>query len=358
VTTNADQAIDQKSDQPARAGGSAHITIKHVAARAGVSIKTVSRVLNQEPRVNKEMRIAVEQAVAELNYRPNISARALAGMRSYLIGLIYDNPSPNYVSELQTGAMRACRPAGYHLMIEQIELARPDLAERVIDAVSALRLDGVILSPPLSDNDAVMSALEALAIPYVRIAPDDYPGRAPSVVMDDQCAAAEMTAYLWDRGHRDIAFVAAPKGHAAAARRRDGFLLALAERGGAARPGYIIEGAFTTVSGMEAGLKLLALPDRPTAIFASNDEMAAGIMIAAYQSGVDLPGELSVVGFDDSPIAQSLHPLLTTVRQPTAEMAEAAARILIERGPPRSRVLDFELIVRGSVAAGPGERER
>ncbi|HWJ68711.1 MAG TPA: LacI family DNA-binding transcriptional regulator [Sphingobium sp.] len=332
------------------------ITIRHVAERAGVSIKSVSRVLNKEPAVSAAIREAVERAAAELNYRPNISARALAGARSYLIGLVYDNPSSNYVSELQIGAMAACKRAGYHLVIEQVESASLDVRTVIREAVGTLRLDGVLLSPPLSDNDLAMSELEALGIPYVRIAPYLYPDRAPSVGIDDQLAAAQMTFHLWDRGHRDIAFIAPPQGHAAAARRRDGFLHAMAERGGAVPPGFMQEGAFTTVSGIEAGHALLALPTRPTAIFASNDDMATGVMIAAYQAGIDLPGDLSVVGFDDSPIARSLHPLLTTVRQPTAAMAEAATDMLIRSGQARAVALDFDLVMRGSVAIGPAAR--
>ena len=162
-----------------------------------------------------------------------------------------------------------------------------------------------------------------------------------------------MTAYLYDQGHRDIGFVAPPRHHAAAARRLDGFVSALAERGMTVRPDHIIEGAFTTVSGMEAGWKLLDHPVRPTAIFAANDEMAAGVMIAAYQRNISLPDDLSLVGFDDSPVSRSLYPLLTTVRQPTAEMAEEAARILIERNRPSQATLDFELILRDSVKALP-----
>ncbi len=334
------------------------VTIRHVAARAGVSFKTVSRVLNKEPGVRPNVRIAVEQAAEALNYRPNISARALAGAKSYLIGLIYDNPSPNYISQLQIGAMHACREFGYHLMIEQVSLAAPDLVAQLRDAVSAPRLDGIILSPPLSDSDAVMAALEALDIPYVRIAPDGCdPARAPSVTMDDRRAAMEMTAYLWAQGHREIGFVAAPSDHAAATRRLDGFLQAMRERGGDVRPGHVVEGAFTTASGVEAATRLLAHAHRPTAIFAANDEMAAGVMIAAYQNGIDLPGQLSVVGFDDSPIARALHPLLTTVRQPTVDMAQAAARILMERGAPVRRELDYELVIRGSVDKGPADSD-
>lgn len=346
---------------PESEGGSApphRITIKDVARLAGVSIKTVSRVLNKERNVSDDTRKAVETAVAELNFHPNISARALAGARSYLIGLIYDNPSLNYVSELQLGAMRACRSGHVHLVIDEVDAACPDIAASIRDAVLNTPLDGVMLPPPLCDDDAVLSMLEEHRIPFVRIAPHSFPDRGASVGMDDRQAAADMTGFLWDQGHRAIAFIASPPEHGAATRRREGFLAAMAEHGVGVSPEYLVEGEHTTRSGLEAGARLLDLPNPPTAIFAGNDDMAAGVMIAAYQRGLTLPDALSVVGFDDSPIARSLFPLLTTVRQPTAKMAEAAARWLIDRTTAQAgqrQLLSFELVQRGSVAPGPGE---
>lgn len=337
-----------------RAGGSANrITITDVARLADVSIKTVSRVVNRDPTVGAPYRKAVERAVEELGYRPNISARALAGQRSYLIGLFSEKLWPNYISLLQMGAMEACRAAGFHLVVEQVGNDPSDLADSLRRMVAFASIDGLIVPPPLCDNETVLATLADMGVPFVRIAPTTFAQRTPCVTMDDRRAAYEMTAYLWDRGHRDIGFVAPPANHVAATRRLEGFRSALGDRGSPIRPDYVVEGEFVARSGMEAGLRLLALDRPPTAIFAANDEMAAGVMIAAYQRGLSLPRDLSVAGFDDSPVAQSVHPLLTTIRQPTAEMARHAAEYLIAGQGEAEKLLDFELIVRGSVGPGP-----
>lgn len=336
-----------------RRGVGRRATIKDVAARAGVSIKTVSRVMNNEPHVRQDMRDQVERAVAALGYQPNVSARALAGARTYLVGLIHDNPGVHYMADVQRGAMRACRAAGFHLVIDEFLPGEIDVVAGVRKAVTSPRLDGVLLPPPLCDNGAVLDELDRLGIPYVRIAPDLFLGRAGAVMMNDYRAAAEMTRWLWEQGHRHIAFVAPPGAHAAARRRLEGCRDTLAGLGGGLPPERVAEGDFSTRSGVEAGERLLALSPRPTAIFAANDEMAAGVIIAAYRQGLSVPQDLSVAGFDDSPIAASMHPLLTTVRQPTAAMAETGTRMLIERSPRQQRTLDFELVIRASTAAVP-----
>ncbi len=337
--------------------GALTITIHDVAREAGVSIKTVSRVLNREPNVRPAMRTRVEEVIARLNYRPNISARSLAGARSYLIGLIYDDPSPSYLSELQIGATGFCQKAGYHLMTEHVSVQAPGLRAQVESLISAVRLDGVILSPPVSDSDEAMAALEAAHIRYVRIAPSNFPERASSVLIDDRTAAEEMTRALWQMGHRDIAFVKGPRTHPSSRLRLDGFLAALKELGGKVRKDWILPGTFNAQSGFAAGEVLFRQAERPTAVFASNDDMAVGLMNAAHRWHIEIPAELSVVGFDDSPIAATLWPALTTVRQPTRAMAEAAVQMLIEelRDPeqakaPRRRLLDFQIVRRESTA--------
>lgn len=339
------------------------ITIHDVAREAGVSIKTVSRVLNREPNVRPAMRARVEEVIARLNYRPNISARSLAGARAYLIGLLYDDPSPSYLSELQIGATAACQQAGYHLMAEHVSVQAPGLRAQVESLVSAVRLDGVILSPPVSDSDEAMAALEEAGIRYVRIAPSTFPERASSVLIDDKTAAEEMTRALWQLGHRAIAFIKGPRSHPSSQQRLDGFQSALKELGGKVRKEWILSGAFSAQSGFAAGEALFRQAERPTAVFACNDDMAMGLMSAAHRWHVEIPQELSVAGFDDSPIAATLWPSLTTVRQPTRAMAEAAAQMLIEelRNPemakvPRRRLLDFEIVRRGSTASARAVR--
>jgi LacI family transcriptional regulator len=331
------------------------VTIDDVAELAGVSIKTVSRVLNEEPHVRAATRERVLEAAKQLDYTPNVSARALAGSRSYLIGLYYDNPSPGYVGQVEQGAMTACRRAGHHLIVEEIQEAGTPLRERIAAFQSRIRPEGVILTPPLCDLPEVLEALDAAKARYVRIAPSWDLERSPYVYIDDRKAAQEMTLYLQGLGHRDIAFIQGPPDHFAAARRCEGFLDAMASAGLPVRPERVQPGQFSFRSGSEAGERLLSSPDRPTAIFAGNDDMALGVMAVANRLHIEIPGDLSLVGFDDSPSAQVVWPQLTTVRQPAAEMAAVAAEMLIGRTAPargsRGRLLDFKLVLRQS--SGP-----
>jgi LacI family transcriptional regulator len=328
------------------------VTIDDVAELAGVSIKTVSRVLNQEPHVRETTRERVLAAAKQLDYTPNVSARALAGSRSYLIGLCYDNPSPGYVGQIEQGAMAACRKAGYHLIVEEVQEVGTALRERIAAFHARVRPDGVILTPPLCDLPEVLEALDAAKARYVRIAPSRDLERSPYVYIDDRKAAEEMTLYLQGLGHRDIAFIQGPPDHFAAARRCEGFRDAMASAGLPVRPEWVQPGQFSFRSGSEAGERLLSSSDRPTAIFAGNDDMALGVMAVANRLHIEIPGGLALVGFDDSPSAQVVWPQLTTVRQPTADMAAVAAEMLIA-GPsaargPRARLLDFKLVLRQS----------
>jgi LacI family transcriptional regulator len=336
----------------------ASITIDDVADLAGVSIKTVSRVLNREPHVRAATREKVLAAVEQLNYRPNVSARALAGSRSYLLGLFFDNPSPGYNGQIEQGAMSACRNSGYYLIVEQMTEIGDDLQKRIAAFHATVRLDGVILPPPLCDRPELLAALDADRIPYVRIAPTISLERAPYVYMDDRKAAYEMTAYLQSLGHKDIAFIAGPSDHYAAARRREGFDQAMRDAGLAVKPGRVQQGAFSFRSGSECGEKLLDTSDRPTAIFAGNDDMALGVMAVANRLHIDVPGTVTLAGFDDSPSAQVVWPQLTTVRQPVADMAQVATELLInadrDDDMPRARLMDFEVMVRQS--SGPPSR--
>lgn len=337
-------------------------TITDVAKQAGVSMKTVSRVLNNEPNVAKTTRERVMAAAAELHYRPNMAARGLASSRSYLIALLYDNPNPSYITHIQRGAISACRESGYHLMLEPMttDLASGPEAE---DLLRRLGVDGVILTPPLSDSQPLRDKLTALGIRFVAVAPGD-PGDVPAVRMNDVEAAAEMADYLIANGHTDIGFIIGHPGHVASARRQEGFEQALRQAGIVCRPERLQQGDFTFRSGVEAAEMLLSDPnDRPSAIFASNDDMAAGVVSVAGRLGVDVPGSLSVCGFDDTPIAQIIWPQLTTVAQPIRKMGKKAAEMLIDRGKTASvteepvvHTLDFEIIVRESTGLpAPGE---
>lgn len=335
------------------------VSIKDIAREAGVSIATVSRVLNRAEGAGPEVRRRVLEIVERLGYRPNVSARALSGRRNYLIGLLFLRLGGyHYLGEVQLGATRACRRAGYHLVVEQIETAEGMPSREAMAAfVRSAAFDGLILTPPLSDDLDLLAAIEEAGVPYVRLAPNSQEPRSPYVWMDDQEAAREQTLALWDMGHRRIAFVDGPAGHRAAIRRKAGYLSAMAERGVTVPQAWIAQGDFFGMSGFSAGEALLALTPPPTAIFAGNDEMAIGVLAAAAKHHVAVPERLSVVGFDNSPAGEAAWPPLTTVHQPIADMAEAAADMLIGGFGDRrflarvsERKLDYRLISRQSAA--------
>lgn len=341
-----------------RARGADSVTIYNVAEAAGVSIKTVSRVLNRESNVRPETRNQVMAAVSALNYRPNVSARSLAGARSYLLGLLYDNPSAGYMGDVQLGVTARCRAQGYHLVVEPVDCGAADAATGVAELLATLKLDGLILTPPVCDHPGVLQLLDEQRTPYVRIAPDGDLDRAARVQMDDRAAAYQMTLRLLDLGHREIGFIRGHPDHGASHLRYAGYAEALSANGVEVRPERLEQGFFTFRSGVQAAERLLSRKGL-TAIFASNDDMALGAMTVAARLGLDVPGDLSVAGFDDTPGARVVWPQLTTVRQPVGDMAALAADLLIARelhapdGAPTSRQLEFQIMERESTAAPP-----
>ena len=337
------------------------VTIKEVAEKAGVSQMTVSRVLNQKEIVKSATREKVEAAMAALNYRPNIMARGLAGGKSVLIGFLYHNPSYGYLNEFLIGALDECRELGHHLVVEAIDVHTMKSAqERYAERVRSIGVDGIIVNPPLSENRALVDALHNIGLPFVRIAHGDLSCVDLSVVINDTEAAKSMTNYLIKKGHRRIAFILGARDHTSTAMRLAGFKAAMTKHKLSFGKAYLESGNYTFQSGVEAADRLLSLPEAPTAIFASNDEMAAGVIAAAHRRGLKLPDELSIVGFDDTAIAQSVWPSLTTVRQPIADMARKSVALLAENISygevelaERLQILDISIVERQSVAPPP-----
>jgi LacI family transcriptional regulator len=336
------------------------VTISDVAKIAGVSMKSVSRVINVEPNVSEALRLKVQSAIDTLGYVPDLAARSLAGARSFSIGLLFndygDGFMPSYYPKLQSGAYRACRAAGYHLLVETLDSDHPEHADQFGIVLRTMRVDGFILAPPLSDNGAIMDVLDARAIPYVRISPAEDLARAPFVAIDDKEAASVMARHLWDLGHRRLAFVAGHRDHHAAHARREGFVETLAMLGCESVAEASAEFQFEL--GIQASKDLMGSDDPPTAIFAANDDSAAGVMAGLAMLGLSVPDDVSVTGFDDSWIAQSVWPYLTTIHQPISEMASVAADILIQRHGANSAGLrpeiETHLVVRGSTAPPKG----
>ena len=334
-------------------------TINDIARLAGVSKKTVSRVINRSPFVKDETRARIDAVIQQLGYTPDPQARGLAFRRSFLLGLVYDNPNAQFIVNAQEGVLEALRGSGFELVVHPCDRSSDDLVAGVRRFVERQKLHGVILLPPVSENPALARALEEIDCQFVRLASVRLDNTSHMIVSTDREASAEAANYLEALGHRRIGFIAGPAQHRSAHERRAGFLGALEKRGVTLPPELIVEGAFTFESGVACAEALLAQRPRPTAIFAGNDEMAAGVYKAAFRLKIAIPEELSVVGFDDSPVASRLSPALTTIRLPIRDMARLAAAKLIPpvanaavEGGSVSRI-ESHLVVRDSTQPPP-----
>ncbi len=306
-------------------------TINDIARLAGVSKKTVSRVINQSPFVKGETRARIDAVIQKIGYTPDPQARGLAFRRSFLIGLVYDNPNAKYIVNSQEGVLDALRGSGFELVVHPCDRLSEDFVPGVRRFVERQKLHGVILLPPVSEDPALARSLQDIGCQFVRIASVRFDNNR-MIVSNDREATAEAAAYLEALGHRRIGFIAGPSQHRSAHERQIGFMSALEKRGVSIPPELIVEGAYSFESGVACAEALLARRPRPTAIFASNDEMAAGVYKAAYRLKISIPEELSVVGFDDSPVATRLSPALTTIHLPIRQIARMAASKLIPAG--------------------------
>lgn len=325
-------------------------TIRDVAQATGVSIKTVSRVLNGERYVRSDTRARVQAAVASLGFYPSIAARSLGGSRSFQIGFICDNPNPYYTYEVQTGIRDRLAEAGVRLLAQPYDREAGNLAQEIHALINATHVDGLILTPPVSDQAEILELLAAREIPFVRIQPGRDRDLAPSVAIDNVAAAHTMTAQLLVQGHRRIGFIGGPADFAVSGERLSGYLAALQDAGVTPDQNLIASGNFSFEAGVSGARQLL--PHAPTAIFAASDAMAAGVLTEAHRCGLQLPHDLSVCGFDDSSLASSVWPALTTVRQPLRDIGWQAADLLLtdDIADPH-RLLPFVVIERESTAA-------
>ena len=331
------------------------VTIKDVSKLAGVSIKTVSRVLNKERYVRADTQAKVEAAVEALKFSPSLAARTLGGRRSFQIALIYDNHSPFYIHQIQEGVWAQCREQGVRMLAQPADVGSPTLAAEVGGLIDETHVDGIILSSPVTDAPEVLVELELRGIPFVRISPGTNHAMTSSVFMDDVQAADDMTTHLINEGHRRIGFIIGHPNHMASDQRLFGYRRALDRAGIAFEPGLVRPGQFDFASGAAAAELLLDLPEAPTAIFASNDDMAAGVLAVAHRRDIAVPEALSVAGFDDTELASAVWPPLTTIRQPTRDLAYSAAGLLFaEEVGVVHRRLQHELVVRGSTGRARG----
>ncbi|WP_105255077.1 LacI family DNA-binding transcriptional regulator [Pseudoalteromonas sp. T1lg75] len=335
------------------------VTINDVAKLAGVSMKTVSRVINNEPSVRKKTHDLVMAAVKELNYQPNLAARNLAGTSSYAIGLVYDNPNAYYVIDMQNGVLSRCRQEGYELVIHPCSYADDNMKTELKTMIRRSRIAGLVLTPPLSEQQELIDELDEMNMHYVRILSgrgDDNDNNS-CIYVNDYAAAYEITSHLLQHGHKNIAFICGDQGHKSTAERLAGYQQALADHKIEARESLLYRGEYSFESGVEGAKELLKDNNRQgiTAVMGGNDEIAAGALFAARLMNIAIPGELAITGFEDSPFSKQTWPKLTTAHQDNDEISQHAARLLFSktRGARNqdkdiTRIFTPSLVIRGS----------
>lgn len=334
------------------------ITIIDVAQAAGVSVRTASRVLNASPKVNAETRARVQEVIRTLNFVPNLRARALASNRSFMLGFVHDNRNAEIADQVQRGIFSECAQFGYELLVHMADHESPHVVEDIMDFVRRSRVDGVIMTAPLSDSEALAGALEARGVRVVAVNSAALGFQKNKIVSREREAGGDIARHLLELGHREIGVISGPLTQIAARERQIGFDAVLDAAGIELRPENVLEGDWTFDSGLECAQRLLASAHRPTAIYAGNDQMAAALIKVAVQSGLRVPEDLSVVGFDDSSFARMLTPALTTITRPFTQIGEGAAHWLLSalRAPageppePLLRFYDLQLTQRESTA--------
>lgn len=331
------------------------VTIKDVARLADVSIKTVSRVVNNEPHVSEEVRKRVQAAIRNSGYAPNLSARRLVQQRSYSIGILlypgFDQPASALLSTL----LDLSYAENYEVIFQSYFPTLSHSRNLLVERINQRRCDGYVITPPC-DTDAFLSdILNTYKIPFVQINPLDHAQQYPFVAADDYQSGYTMTEHLISLGHRRISFLQGPRNMRSSLDRLHGFQDALAAHQIPLRQQYLRDSEFTFDGGLVAAKELLALPEPPTAIFAGNDTAAFGALFAARERGLRVPEDLSIAGHDDLPDAKYIYPGLTTIRQPADQLIEQAARLLIQilanAGPDTVQVkMDSQLVIRGSTS--------
>ena len=334
------------------------VRIEDVAEAAGVSMKTVSRVLNREPNVREGTRELVMDAVRKLRYVPNFSARSLAGNRSYLIALVYNNPSPNYLMEVIGGVLEACVANQYNMLLCPSDTDGPRLLADVDALMARSRPDGLILTPPVTDSRKLIAHLERAGVPFASVSPKQQVRRS-GVAMDETRAAFDMVQHLAGLGHRRIAHIVGHPAHGASDWRLTGYRNGLAHAGLEYDPSLVVQGEFSFESGAQGAERLLASSHPPTAIFAANDDMAAGVIRVLLERNLRVPEDISVCGFDDTPLSQQIFPALTTVHQPTHDMGRLATLGLIEamKEPHSATMLRVPYTLQLRNSTGPAPRQ-
>ena len=334
-------------------------TITEVAKLAGVSVKTVSRVMNDYEHISSRTREKVERAMSELSYAPSSIARQMRLGDSLSIGMLYGDPGSGYQSRLNHAVLKACSDARRYLAVEFFDEKNPDWRGQVAAFLDRTKVNNMILVPPMCDSSDLHDLMRERQVNYALISPSRPVTGVVSVTMDDRLAAREITNHLIDFKHKKIGHIAGHPDHVATLLRRQGFEEAMMRAGlGGSENMVVASGRFRFRVAMECAEDMLKSKDRPTAIFAANDEMASAVVMVANRLGLRVPEDLSVAGFDDTPIARTIWPDLTTISQPFGEIAEAAVRAIA--AAPRggtdvseTKILPHSLIIRASTGPAP-----
>lgn len=320
-------------------------TINDVARIAGVSKRTVSRVINGSPSVGKVTREKIEQVIKDVNFQPDKQARGLASKRSYLLGLIYDNPDALYIDQVQRGVLEICSSLGYELVVHPCHWKQDNFIEDCLNFINRSRVDGVIIIPPVSESSLLADALRNEEVPYVRIASTDLEDSENIVISNDKEAMAELANHVTDLGHKDIAFITGPMEYYSSKERLSGISDTLKTKGIELTADNIIEGTNRYESGIECGKQLLTRENRPSVICTNNDQMACGVIRAANDLGLKVPEDISVTGFDDNIIASRIIPSLTTMRRPVEKIAKLATQKLVHGISQESKSTKDKIVV-------------
>lgn len=279
---------------------------------------TVSRVINGDAKVRAATREQVTDAIAKLRYMPNRAARTLAGGEQLRIAILFDNPSASYLSEFLMGALVEASRSDIHLVVQSCDNVAA--AQGLMRNLAQGGIRGFILPPPLCDDQSVMDLVTELDAIAIAVGPGKATGSHGSVMIDDFRAAYDMTKHIIELGHKRIGFIIGNPEQVASGRRLNGYRAAITDAGLEVADELIVQGRFTYRSGMDGAERLLAVTPRPTAIFASNDDMAAATVAVAHRRHLDVPNDITVCGFDDTAMASTIWPELTTIRQPIREM--------------------------------------
>ncbi len=341
--------------------GSASVTIHDVARHAGVSSMTVSRVINRNVNVRGPLRERVLASIAALNYTMNMAAHSTrSGRVSARIGILYSNPSAAYLNEVMLGGLEQSAKSGVTLLLEKC--AGLQSQKQAMKRLLEQGVEGVILPPPLCDSQPTVDMLKRAGIPVLALATAAPLADVSAVRIDDFQGALAMVRHLIKLGHKRIGFIKGDPQHTPTQLRYLGFVKAMADANLPIEDALVVEGLFTFESGLKAAEILLKRGDRPSAIFASNDDMAAAVIALAHGLQINIPGDISICGFDDTPVATTMWPQITTIHQPIIAMGRAAVSTIAEKvresrggrdAMPRHQLMKFTLVERASTGPAP-----